>query len=90
MAKLNCWDIKRCGRESGGKNSTTLGVCPAATAETCHGRNGGTNGGRYCWRIAGTMCDEDTQGTFATKVETCGNCDVFQAVIREEGVHFVL
>ena len=29
--RLNCWEVKKCGREPGGKSVATLGVCPAAS-----------------------------------------------------------
>ncbi len=31
MGKLNCWDFKKCGRQSGGEKAHELGVCPAST-----------------------------------------------------------
>jgi len=27
MAKLNCWEFMKCGREVGGKNVKELGIC---------------------------------------------------------------
>jgi hypothetical protein len=27
--KVNCWEFKKCGRESQGPNAAELGVCPA-------------------------------------------------------------
>ena len=41
----NCWEIKKCGREKGGKNEEELGICPA------HPKYG-----HSCWIIAGTFC----------------------------------
>lgn len=31
MAKLNCWEFKKCGRETGGLKIKEMGVCPDAT-----------------------------------------------------------
>jgi hypothetical protein len=28
--KLNCWEVKKCGREPGGVKVKELGVCPAS------------------------------------------------------------
>jgi hypothetical protein len=66
-----------------------LGVCPAATDTSSNGLNGGMNGGRICWAIAGTMCGGKVQGTFAQKRITCLACDFFHQVKREEGINFV-
>jgi hypothetical protein len=55
MPKLNCWEFEKCGRQPGGIKVKELGVCPAATEKRAHGINGGINGGRACWAIAGTF-----------------------------------
>ena len=84
-AKLNCWEFKQCGREPGGKRAVELGICPAAVDDRFAGMNDGENAGRYCWRIAGTLCDGDVQGFFAEKALTCCKCDFFLHVVKEEG-----
>jgi hypothetical protein len=48
------------------------------------GINGGKNGGRVCWAIAGTLCGGRQQGTYAVKLETCLRCDFCQMVLKEE------
>jgi len=90
MEKMNCWEIKQCGREPGGSNESTLGVCPAASTKECDGVNGGKNAGRICWAIAGTFCSGKIQGTFAQKQVSCMTCDVFKRVKAEEGAKMVL
>jgi len=65
---LDCWEFKRCGREEGGGKVHELGVCPAYTQ----------GAGDACWLIAGTLCGETVQGTYAQKLETCLICDFFQ------------
>jgi len=45
MAKLNCWEDLKCGREAAGNKISELGVCPAATETSCNGMNNGKNGG---------------------------------------------
>jgi hypothetical protein len=84
-AKLNCWEVKQCGRELGGKHTEELGVCPAAIDKRFSGHNDGENAGRYCWRVAGTLCDGETQGLFAEKALTCCKCEFFLQVVYEEG-----
>lgn len=88
--KLNCWEHKKCGREQGGKNSSTLGVCPAATDTRLHGVHGGKNSGRTCWMIAGTLCEGKVQGTFGVKYKSCEQCNFYKAVRQEEGPRYQL
>ncbi|NOY87767.1 MAG: hypothetical protein GXO93_00035 [FCB group bacterium] len=90
MPKLNCWESKKCGREPGGANVQSLGVCPAAEDPSFHGINGGQKGGRMCWYVSGTFCGGKVQGTYAQKVISCMNCDFFKQVKEEEGGAFVL
>ena len=85
ILKINCWELKQCGREPGGRKVNELGVCPAATDTRVFGVNGGINGGRVCWAIAGTFCDAKVQGSFALKVGNCMQCDFFNLVVTEEG-----
>lgn len=90
MRKKNCWEIKQCGREKGGKNVDQFGVCKAVIDSNFDGINHGKNGGRCCWAIAGTLCGGEVQGTFAEKRSTCLSCDVFKVIKDEEGLAFVL
>ncbi len=82
--KKNCWEFKNCGREPGGRNVDEFGACPASTDERLNGINGGKNAGRACWVIAGTVCNNKLQGTFAQKFGNCEKCDFFQSVRDEE------
>jgi len=83
--KLNCWEFKKCGRELGGENAFTLGVCPAATDVRLDNVHDGISAGRGCWVVAGTLCGGAVQGTFAQKYKTCGQCDFYEQVKSEEG-----
>ena len=82
--RLNCWEFTGCGRGPGGEHVTRLGLCPAAAESTADGTNGGVNGGRVCWTIAGTYCGGRLQGTYAAKMETCLRCEFCQHVLSEE------
>lgn len=84
MAKQNCWEFKKCGREPGGAKVKELGVCPAARETGLNGMNCGKNGGRCCWACAGTFCEGKVQGVFASKITTCLRCDFFKLVAKEE------
>lgn len=83
--KLNCWEYKACGRESGGIKADELGVCPAASDRSFDGINTGKCAGRFCWAVAGTFCGGSIQGTFAEKRDSCLSCDFFKRVQEEEG-----
>lgn len=86
MQKMNCWEIKKCGREQGGSKAGDMGVCPASTDTSSDGINSGKNAGRICWAMAGTFCGGKVQGDFAQKSVSCMTCTVFKQVKTEEGV----
>jgi len=81
----NCWEYKKCGREPNGVKSKELGVCPAALESRLNGVNSGKNAGRACWALTGTLCGGKVQGTFASKVGNCMQCDFYGLVAKEEG-----
>ncbi len=83
--KENCWEILGCGKEPGGKRTDEAGVCPAATEERLDGKNQGTNAGRACWVVSGTLCDHGIGTNFAHKIAACKACYFYQLVHREEG-----
>jgi hypothetical protein len=84
--KLNCWEFEKCGREPGGTNAEELGICPAATGIFVNGINGGVNGGRICWAIAGSLSNAMITGTFAKEKFSCMSCDFFKLVSNEERI----
>ncbi len=88
MRRLNCWEFKKCGREPGGRLATRRGVCPAASFAAADGYLGGTNGGRACCFVAGTLCEENLQGTYRDKGKDCMDCDFYQRLRREHGAAF--
>lgn len=87
-AKKNCWEVRKCGRETGGEKIEELGFCPVPAEIRTNGINGGKNGGRACWAIAGTLCEGEVQGTLANKLGDCLKCDFFKSVFRDEGDNF--
>ena len=86
--KKNCWEVKNCGRQPGGDKVKQFGVCPAALEVTYDKRNCGKNGGRACWRVAGTVCEGTVQSTFASKIKVCSVCEFYKIVKEEEGNDF--
>jgi eukaryotic-like serine/threonine-protein kinase len=85
MKKKNCWEMQQCGREPGGNNSLSMGVCEAASDESADGINRGKNGGRACWGIAGTLCEGEVQGNYSEKIGDCVRCEFYRLVKEEEG-----
>jgi CheY-like chemotaxis protein len=83
-AKLNCWEVMRCGREPGGAMSPGSEICPAATDAALNGIHGGQNAGRACWAVAGTLCLGKSRGTYAKEKQNCLQCDFFKRVRSEE------
>lgn len=65
---MNCWEFKKCGREKGGVNEKSLGVCPAYP-----------DNGKDCALVAGTLCGGTVQGTFARKFKDCAECDFYRS-----------
>jgi len=63
MAKINCWEHKKCGRQRGGDRINELGMCPSVENRV-NGIHGGANGGRCCCAIAGTLYGDKVQGTY--------------------------
>ena len=90
MERKNCWEIMRCGRQPGGQNETEQGTCLAALPNEFDNINQGKHGGRYCWSVAGTLCDGEVQGTYAIKLKQCLDCEFFIKVQEEEGRDFIL
>ena len=86
--KQNCWEFMKCGRAPNGLNADKLGVCPAATAVLHNDINYGVNAGRFCWKIAGTLCFDTVKGTSALKLISCLQCPFLKKVQEEEGDKF--
>jgi len=88
MERLNCWDVKQCGR---GPDNGSQQTCPAAMPGKYDGINGGNFAGRFCWAVAGTFCKgNEAQGAFADKFRNCLNCNFLQQVDIEEGRFLIL
>lgn len=89
MKRMNCWEFQECGREPGGFRVDELGICPVATYTSLDGVNGGTNGGRICWTIAGTYSMDKAKhmkGLFARTISSCFHCKFHTKVLTEEGL----
>ena len=90
MIRKDCWEFKKCGRETGGSNADEFGICPASLSNEFNDINNGQFAGRFCWAIAGTFCQGIANGTFAIKLPSCVNCDFLKTVHYEESGSFIL
>lgn len=88
MPKLNCWEFKKCQRETGGAKFSDFGVCPASTEKKINGINSGINAGRACWAIPATLCEGKPSGSFVGKITDCLQCKFYKLVLQEEGREF--
>ena len=75
MQLLNCWEIKKCGRQKGGNKINELGECLASRKGMGHS----------CWAVAGTMCAAEIQCTNAKKIRFCTLCEVYEIYNRSRG-----
>jgi hypothetical protein len=82
--KINCWEFRKCGRGVDG-TEVKSDVCPAALSKEHNGKNGGLNGGRYCWKIKGTLCDIHTKSNKTDKILKCIACEFYKKVQEEQG-----
>lgn len=82
--KINCWEHKQCGRQPGGPRVKELGVCPVTLHQELTGVHDGSNAGRACWVVAGSLCGGKIQGTYANKLDNCWRCDFMNKVKKEE------
>ncbi len=76
--RLNCWEVKNCGREGGGQKAAELGVCPAYSDH-----------GHSCAALDGTLCGGKVQGTFAEKLRNCIGCDFYNSEHYEGRLHTI-
>jgi hypothetical protein len=87
-SKKNCWEFMKCGREPNGTHAKKLGICPASRDESLNNINSGTNAGRFCWKVVGTLCFDTIRGTSAINIISCQQCPFFKKVRDEEGKYF--
>ncbi|MBU0482161.1 MAG: hypothetical protein KKG47_13780 [Proteobacteria bacterium] len=85
LRKLNCWEYHQCGRGPGQVEVSGLAGCPVGSETSTNAMNEGTMGGRVCWAIGGSFCSGEKQGTFASKIINCQDCDFYKLVHEEQG-----
>jgi hypothetical protein len=72
--KINCWEFMNC----------TYDKCLAKTTQSCDGANGGVNGGRICWSVAGTECRKEMIDNHSLVYDDCLQCRFFVFVKEQE------
>jgi len=93
LMKQNCWEYNKCGKNPSSRKSHEEEECPTEKTVENDGINGGKNGGRYCWRVGGTLCsvhDGKPVPHWAEKMKDCIHCEFFRMVRKEEGEDFEL
>lgn len=86
--KPNCWEVLGCTGLMENKPGRKC-LCPALTAKELDSLHGGLHGGRACWAVDGTFCNEKPQGSHIEKQEDCGNCGFKVSVRTSEGSLFL-
>jgi hypothetical protein len=89
MKKLNCWEFKKCNNKANYDIFAEPGTCPTSSEFCTDNVNGGENGGRACWAIAGTFCAGKVTCIDANKLSSCFECDFYKMVQTEEGGNFI-
>ncbi|HBN07803.1 MAG TPA: hypothetical protein DD435_03845 [Cyanobacteria bacterium UBA8530] len=84
-SKPNCWEVKKCGKTQCIDKLRSEDCCVSSVENRVHGFNGGKNGGRVCWALAGTLCNGQVQGAFASKYGSCRECQFFKDVWKDGG-----
>lgn len=88
--RKNCWEFMGCGKEEGGRRAKRHGACPASTETRLHAIHGGTNAGRACWAIEGTLCTSVGPDALEKKKDLCQSCSFYRALLQEEHPHLVV
>lgn len=81
MPKVNCWEFHECcqpGQE-----------CPARKQSRYDGVNNGTASGRFCWAVAGTLCEGEIVCTKAKELKSCIDCLFYGLVEAEESENHI-
>ena len=72
---LNCWEIKKCERQKGGKKVNGLSECIASKARMGHS----------CWAVVGSLCGSEIRCPLAQKIRYCTSCEVYEIYNRSKG-----
>ena len=85
---MNCWEFKKCGRETRGENAQKLDICRASIEDKLNGINHGNNAGRYCWKVKISEENQNAAETLSA-IMTCIECDFFIKVKEEEKIYLI-
>lgn len=76
----------KCGEGNGIYDAGHKSACPIANNKTANGLNGGVNGGRICWVIADSCCNEQIPCITNKRKDPCFSCEFRYKVMNEEGL----
>lgn len=88
--RMNCWEFMQCGREAGGTGTNVTDACPASTQTSLHSIHGGTNAGRACWTVDGTLCCNRGPEALEAKKATCRSCSFYRSLLEEENSNLLV
>lgn len=71
---LNCWEIRKCGRQKGGETEAEFGECPVSKMRMGHS----------CWVIAGSFHSGEPYCPRVKNrvIRSCVECGVFKLYAR--------
>jgi len=84
-SKLNCWEFRNCGLESGGVLSRVYGECTVPKVMKNDGVNGGVGAGRTCWSVVNS-CNSGCRPAGRKRRKSCLECEFHLRVISEENL----
>ena len=82
IRKTNCWEFKKCGRESGGENASEQ-ICPVSIEQKMNGVHHGKNAGRCCWIVVEDIFKSNQKRNTQRNIN-CLNCDFYRMVRNDE------
>ncbi|MCI5141605.1 MAG: hypothetical protein D3909_07730 [Candidatus Electrothrix sp. ATG1] len=83
-SNVNCWEFKKCGRETGGRNLSVFGICSVPVEFGFDGVNDGKNGGRSCWIIRESACEQVMRQCCVQEIRECRQCEFFTSVLKSK------
>ncbi|MCI5118739.1 MAG: hypothetical protein D3913_12480 [Candidatus Electrothrix sp. LOE1_4_5] len=78
-SEINCWELKKCGREPGGKNIEKYGLCFVSVSIN------GRNGGQFCWSLRESACESIMQECQVNELKECRQCTFYISIQESEG-----
>jgi hypothetical protein len=84
--KFNCWEVMKCGKGPSEDGNGKSDICPIVFESSANNLNGGINGGRVCWVIAGEYYKDKVICSKFKRKDPCFACEFRYKVMAEEGL----